>query len=130
MKCPRCKKVMIVLEANQVEVDHCLGCGGVWLDAGELELLLAGAEEASRLLESFEVDEGVTEKKIRCPLCSSKMDKVLCGLGKKVLIDRCPRGDGLWFDRGELGEVLAMGHFHDRRVLELLAEVFGTGEGS
>jgi len=32
---------MMVLELNEVEVDFCSRCGGVWLDSGELEAVLA-----------------------------------------------------------------------------------------
>lgn len=129
MKCPRCKKAMVVLELRDVEVDHCLCCGGVWLDAGELELLLEGAEAAGVLLASFRLDESGEEKKIKCPLCARKMDKVFCGLKNKVRIDRCRNGDGIWFDRGELTEVLSMGRFeHDQRVLDLLKDVFRSEE--
>jgi hypothetical protein len=40
MKCPKCYGDL--KEENyqdKVNIDRCLGCGGVWLDAGELELL-------------------------------------------------------------------------------------------
>ena len=37
---------MITLELEDVEIDHCLDCGGIWLDAGELELLLDEPEKA------------------------------------------------------------------------------------
>ena len=40
MKCPVCKEIMIVVEHDKVEVDHCTNCQGVWFDAGELELFL------------------------------------------------------------------------------------------
>ena len=37
MDCPVCKSAMITMELTEVEIDHCLDCGGIWLDAGELE---------------------------------------------------------------------------------------------
>ena len=27
---------MITLELQEVEIDHCIECGGIWLDSGEL----------------------------------------------------------------------------------------------
>jgi Zn-finger nucleic acid-binding protein len=36
MDCPACKKAMITLELADVEIDHCISCGGIWLDNGEL----------------------------------------------------------------------------------------------
>jgi len=39
MKCPRCGAVMEEVAVEQVKIDRCTGCGGVFLDNGELELL-------------------------------------------------------------------------------------------
>jgi mannose-1-phosphate guanylyltransferase len=39
MKCPKCGMDLQVLQRGKVEVDTCFNCHGVWLDAGELELL-------------------------------------------------------------------------------------------
>ena len=39
MDCPACKEPLIVLELNEVEIDNCVSCGGIWLDKGELERL-------------------------------------------------------------------------------------------
>jgi hypothetical protein len=39
LKCPRCGAVMKGVKLQQVTVDQCAGCGGVFLDRGELELL-------------------------------------------------------------------------------------------
>jgi len=47
MDCPVCKNAMITLELAEVEVDYCTGCKGVWLDAGELEMLLGNGELSS-----------------------------------------------------------------------------------
>ena len=39
--CPRCGGLMDIEKADDIEVDVCLSCRGVWLDAGELEDLKA-----------------------------------------------------------------------------------------
>jgi uncharacterized protein len=39
MKCPRCGGDLKEVEHHQVKVDRCGDCSGVWLDAGELELV-------------------------------------------------------------------------------------------
>lgn len=41
MKCPKCGHDLVEREMHQVKVDVCSGCGGVWLDAGELDLVRA-----------------------------------------------------------------------------------------
>ena len=43
--CPKCNEPMRSYERNRVLVDQCIGCGGIFLDRGELDQLLA-AEQA------------------------------------------------------------------------------------
>lgn len=117
---------MITLELADVEIDHCVGCGGIWLDAGELELLMDDREKASQLLASFREDPSVAEKPRRCPICDKKMAKIVVGQAKPpLLIDKCRRGDGLWFDRGELQDILDRGQLDETSgIQKLLAEMF------
>ena len=127
MDCPVCKdSAMIVLELDEVEVDYCTECEGIWLDAGELELLLGGASQSEALLASFQ-PTNTSEQKRKCPICLKKMDKVLVGSEGKLpeLIDRCGHNHGLWFDRGELQNVLNLAHFDDAgRIKTLLGDLF------
>ena len=39
MKCPKCGADLTEVSREHVAVDVCGECGGIWLDAGELELL-------------------------------------------------------------------------------------------
>jgi hypothetical protein len=39
MKCPKCGGELKEVEHHQVKIDQCVECKGVWLDAGEIELL-------------------------------------------------------------------------------------------
>lgn len=126
LNCPACSYPLVVLEIHDVEVDHCTSCGGVWLDGGELEVLLENATNSHELMASLAEDVEGKEERIRCPICSKKLDKVLYGVERRVLLDICPRNDGLWFDRGELRYVMEMGHFPtDNRVYELISDIFG-----
>lgn len=45
LTCPKCQAPMRTYERNRVHVDQCTGCGGIFLDRGELEALTA-AEQA------------------------------------------------------------------------------------
>lgn len=38
-RCPRCRTALGNASLREVEVQRCLSCGGVWLEAGALELL-------------------------------------------------------------------------------------------
>ena len=60
------------------------------------------------------------------------MAKILVGPSETpVRIDRCRRSHGLWFDRGELEDILRRGKFDEEsRVLRLLADMFGRDPGT
>ena len=130
MDCPVCKNAMITFELDDVEVDSCLDCGGIWLDAGELDMLLGDSGESKNLLLSFKKAENCEEKPRKCPICLKKMQKILVGPDSATqLIDKCVKGDGLWFDKGELQDVLKIGSFdQDQKVQKLLAEMFGANQ--
>jgi Zn-finger nucleic acid-binding protein len=127
MDCPVCKNAMITLELQEVEIDYCTDCGGIWLDAGELELLLGEPEKAAQLLKSFKIDSGAIEKTRKCPICSKKMQKVIVGSSKPtLLIDKCRKADGLWFDKGELQDIFERAHLdQDNKIQKLLTDMFG-----
>jgi Zn-finger nucleic acid-binding protein len=101
--CPNCKEPMIVLDWQGVEIDMCPSCGGVWLDLGELELICeqAGADPGP-LAEALEKAGQGEATKRQCPRCSKKLRAISAGEQKRVELDRCPRGHGIWFDRGEM----------------------------
>ena len=116
---------MIVLELKQVEIDYCSQCGGIWLDTGEMELLLESPEKRDLLLVSFRLDPRSTEKKLRCPICRKKMQKAMAGLDSTILIDKCYRGHGLWFDKGELQQIVEQGSSPmNHEIMDLLKNMF------
>jgi uncharacterized protein len=108
MDCPRCKKPLIILEFEKVEVDYCSVCRGVWLDSGELELLLGSPNDSSI---EFNSDKSSGERSFKCPRCRKRMEKVRSRAAEGVLLDRCKNGHGLWFDGGELEALL-----HDKKI--------------
>ena|SRR5215204_6272905 len=45
MECPRCDGVLKENKFEDVSINSCVKCGGVWLDSGELEQLLKPESE-------------------------------------------------------------------------------------
>ena len=45
MKCPKCGSDMQEEQLEDIEVDRCTVCGGLFFDHGELETLLMGKQE-------------------------------------------------------------------------------------
>ena len=123
MNCPACNNAMIVLELDMVEIDHCVKCGGIWLDHGELEQLFDDQRQADMVIDSFRKKETTGEKLRLCPICLKKMEKAAAS--DKIIIDRCSGHHGLWFDKNELLQILTdnlLGKEH--KVIRLLSEMF------
>ena len=125
MNCPVCKDSMIVLELQQIEVDYCTSCEGIWLDAGELELLLETEGERNRVINLFKEADPGKEKSYNCPICSKRMLKFDVGEKEKVKIDKCKRNHGIWFDKGELQKVVEFGSENkENKIINLLKDMF------
>lgn len=133
MICPTCKYPMVIVEQDEIELDYCTNCKGVWFDSGELELLLEATELENyrdflgHMIESSEVT--TQEKKRKCPICSRKMKKTHIGTGDELLIDICKNADGLWFDGGEVANLLQLlsgesEKTEQGRVMNFLGDVF------
>lgn len=122
--CPVCRIEMIGVERNGIELDYCISCHGLWFDHGELDLLaeLTGAD-LTRLDTAAAVQ---STRRRRCPRCNSQLDEEAIG---SLQLDRCPRGDGFWFDHGELGRFVRGGLPDDGSLVPLksfLGEVFNA----
>lgn len=143
MRCPTCRRDLLVVEWRRIELDHCPACRGTWFDAGELDLLLAGGggEGGRGVEELLKLPPAESrEKRVRCPRCDRRMLKAAVGGAQApdsaqaphdaphdapVVIDVCPAGDGFWFDRGEVGALAAALAARGTRAASRLAEHLG-----
>ncbi len=107
MRCPVDNIDMIVMEYKQIEIDFCHKCSGIWFDRGELALLMKSATPSSPGIPALGGEAGETRSfgKRRCPICGKRMREVSIG-EPKIEVDVCQQGDGMWFDGGELQELL------------------------
>lgn len=131
--CPKCDIALILMEFDGVEVDYCSRCEGLWLDHGEIEQLLerTGGVKGDPLQEFVEADARTETGRSAylCPRCDRGLKEVAGqgADGKELRLDRCPRNDGVWFDKNELlmllkslpASMLASG------AIALLSEVLG-----
>lgn len=39
MKCPKCGMNLVEIDYKNIKVDKCSACEGIWLDAGEMEMV-------------------------------------------------------------------------------------------
>jgi Zn-finger nucleic acid-binding protein len=139
MICPICNYDMIVVEYHNIELDYCNSCKGVWFDSGELELLLKSyeLEEPKAFFDGILTSQETasSEKKRNCPVCGHKMQKTAISGQPEILIDVCRDKHGLWFDGGEVTQLigrLAGEHPPEGdskgQVISFLEEVFGASQ--
>lgn len=60
MNCPNCQETLLMTVRNNVEIDYCPKCRGIWLDRGELDKLLAfdqRTDSANKETQPFRPDQ-------------------------------------------------------------------------
>lgn len=107
MDCPRCNKLLqteIIKDIKEnIEVDTCSTCGGIWFDHRELSKIDKIAEPT--FFEIRKIPKTKEQMKIlHCPSCNDSIElhKAEHPRDKKVIIDYCPNCKGIWLDKGEL----------------------------
>jgi Zn-finger nucleic acid-binding protein len=103
MNCPKCGPASQLeqVDITGIEVDHCPGCKGVWLDEYELEDLLAvDAAEAAKILEGDASDEA-DAKTANCPRDGEPLKRIRTSRSRDTVLETCPECQGLWLDGGE-----------------------------
>jgi hypothetical protein len=88
--------------------------------------MLEDETEKARLIQSLEVIEGTKEKKLKCPICRDKMEKVKHNQ-LDIITDKCIHNHGIWFDKDELAKVVGSASSGGvNRFSLLLKELFGN----
>ncbi len=80
MVCPRCGNTMDIEKVEDIEVDVCLLCGGVWLDEGEIEDLEKKTEEGYEL--DMDAKQAEIQEEKRFKQRHSKLHKFISKLTK------------------------------------------------
>ena len=55
MKCPKCGMDLAEISLHNVKVDQCASCGGIFLDAGEIDQLLTHDEKHGVVSKVFSI---------------------------------------------------------------------------
>ena len=124
MNCVSCKEPLIVLELDQIEIDYCVECGGIWLDSGELEALLEDQSEVQQILNAVASGKTGRQSDRKCPICNKKMIEAGIGSEPEINIDFCRYNHGIWFDKGELEGVIKYFDQKHNRIVKLLQDMF------
>jgi len=107
--CPRCSERLARGKIKGRGLRVCRACGGVWIGQNELTDLLRTAPQGLVAADArFPNLVGLGWNRMapkRCPECGESL--ILVGIegAPEVVVDRCPKCQGVWFDDGELAAV-------------------------
>lgn len=124
MNCPRCDKQLISSRYEDIEIDKCSNCYGIWLDDGELEAIIkkrikvfTKEELRSAVEHSFlGVPKGQRDIHLSCPKCLAPMNTINYAISSGIILDRCLNNCGIWFDKSELEKVQAYREYWEDNI--------------
>jgi Zn-finger nucleic acid-binding protein len=101
LKCPKCHHGMEEATYEDITIDRCTGCGGLWFDGDEAQRLkhLPGSE----VLDSGDPKKGRHYDRradICCPRCGKPMEKSSDWKQVHIWYEVC-RDHGIFMDAGE-----------------------------
>lgn len=111
VSCPKDAEPMERITLGSVTVDRCRTCGGVWLDAGELEslkqaMLIEQHRATMDQLDRFGTEEpAVRPNPLLCPRDHQRMSVHHDPRQKHIEMDVCTKCGGMFFDAGELSDL-------------------------
>ena len=125
LACLKCTSILDKARIEEVEVDHCPACGGLWLDHGEIERIsrkmVSEIDRLRRLLQPAGGPPAVpSEIQTSCPACTGEMKEVRLG---SINIDFCARCKGFFLDRGEIDGAIAAVQGQKMTVAQIVAAV-------
>jgi Zn-finger nucleic acid-binding protein len=106
MRCPKCRADMEQLVYDDVEIDRCTICKGLWFDAGEIELLQN--KEAAVAIDTGDADTGKrhnTTDNYPCPRCAGEMIHMVDPKQTHIWYEECGSCKGSFFDAGEFADL-------------------------
>ncbi|MEM7366248.1 MAG: zf-TFIIB domain-containing protein [Pseudomonadota bacterium] len=107
MQCPKCAANMEVIMFNDIEIDRCESCHGLWFDHLEQDDLrkLEGAEDID-IGDEFLGARFNQQKDVECPRCHIPMNHVIQSDPFEIKFELCSNCRGTYFDAGEFRDYM------------------------
>lgn len=101
MKCPTCAKSRLTelkVKGQEIRLDVCSGCKGLWFDRKELETLLKIS------VKRLKIPSDAKKQSRYCPRCQKPLF-AFCYPSTMVIVDMCAHCEGIWLDANEFKEI-------------------------
>ncbi len=128
LNCPKCLGKLEEKSVENVKVDICWVCEGIWFDKNELEKVIQAdsvdfkkidvgreeldGQEASGMYNEFDEKAGV------CPRCSQETKLNRSDYPKGITVDICSKCQGIWLDGGEIHKL------RDRTIVNIADRLY------
>lgn len=116
INCPIDHTTLLKLKVEDVTIDFCPVCRGIWLDKNELNRLLVKRIKKPEVMEKITPDEEADRQSKKCPSCGRMLYKEE---KKGITLDICGSCKGIWFDGGEFEELYSK-HQSDGDALQAM----------
>jgi PAT family beta-lactamase induction signal transducer AmpG len=106
MRCPKCRADMEQIDYEGTEIDRCTICGGIWFDAGEIDVLKDN--KAATAIDTGDAKTGQQSNTVdsyQCPRCSGAMVKVVDPKQTHIWYETCSSCHGSYLDAGEFRDL-------------------------
>ena len=96
---------MQTVQVEDVQIDRCTRCGGLWFD--EFELADLTAKEGSGKVDTGHADESTqhSQARLNCPKCSTPMLRMVDAQQPHIWYETCEECGGSFFDAGEFRDL-------------------------
>ncbi len=93
---------MEIVRYEDVDVDRCTACGGLWFDTMEREKLMK--KRGSEAIDTGDAEMGRKQNavdRINCPRCTSRMVRMVDPAHAHIWFEKCAVCGGAYLDAGE-----------------------------
>jgi len=100
---------MAQVSYDEIKVDRCISCGGLWFQPDELRTLRDDIWMADYILDSGDKGAGKLSnaiKDIDCPQCGEKMQQESDAEQAHITYESCVNGHGTFLDSGEFTDLV------------------------
>ena len=119
--CPNCRNVMKPVTFEEITVDRCVSCGGLWFDVMEQRHLKdrPGSEKIDTAPAAPKNAPHPPAAKMKCPCCDAPLTRLKDTDNRAIEYEYCTVCNGAFFDGGEFR------HYKDNSFLSSLRHLFG-----
>jgi len=119
MDCPKCNANMEKVPFQNIVVDRCTACQGIWFDMLEHEQL--AKMKGSENIDSGDPKVGKNRNDIdhiKCPVCHTDMIRMVDAKQHHIWYEACTVCHGVYFDAGEFTD------YKNTSLLDTIKDLF------